>query len=473
VARFVGAGLGAGDAVVVIATTPHLAVLDQSLAARGVELAVACEQGRYVRLDAAETLAQVMVEGLPDPTRFATVVGGKIAHAARRHARVRVFGEMVAVLWAQGEREAALRMEELWNDLASTLPFSLLCAYPLTAFGRDLDGKQLLEVCGRHSHVVSAESHTAPRGADARLETIVRLQQKASALEADSVERSRLAAIVESSDDAIISKTLDGIVTSWNRSAERLFGYTADEMIGQPISRLMPPSCRDDFSMILDAIRGGDRVEHYETERMRKDGEIIHVSLTVSPIKDATGTIVGASKIARNVTERKRTEEALRHNREMLTTINRVSRALSAELELDKVIQAVTDAVTWLTGAKFGAFFYNATGDRGSRYMLHTLSGTPREAFEKLGTPRNTSLFAATFAGKSIVRLDDVKGDPRYGRNAPNHGIPEGHLPVRSYLVVPIVARSGEVFGGLFLGHPEAGVFDETAEDVAAALAAQ
>jgi two-component system CheB/CheR fusion protein len=118
----------------------------------------------------------------------------------------------------------------------------------------------------------------------------------------------RLASIVESCDDAIVSKTLDGIVTSWNRGAEHVFGYTAEEMIGQPISRLMPPERPDDFSMILGAIRRGERIEHFETERIRKDGRRIQISLTVSPIVDSAGRIIGASKIARDVTERRRAE---------------------------------------------------------------------------------------------------------------------------------------------------------------------
>jgi PAS domain S-box-containing protein len=122
----------------------------------------------------------------------------------------------------------------------------------------------------------------------------------------------RLAAIVESSDDAIVSKTLDGVVTSWNDAAVRLFGYTADEMIGEHISRLVPAERPDDLRTILSAIRRGDRVHHFETERIRKDGSRIHVSLTVSPIKDAAGRIIGASKIARDVTERKRSEALLR-----------------------------------------------------------------------------------------------------------------------------------------------------------------
>jgi len=114
-----------------------------------------------------------------------------------------------------------------------------------------------------------------------------------------------LAAIVESSDDAIIGKTLDGTVVSWNRAAERIFGYTAEEMIGQPIARLVPIDRRDDLPGILRAVRGGQRVAHFETERVRKDGRRVHVSLTVSPIRDASGRIVGASKIARDVSARK------------------------------------------------------------------------------------------------------------------------------------------------------------------------
>ncbi|MCW5891637.1 MAG: MEKHLA domain-containing protein [bacterium] len=122
--------------------------------------------------------------------------------------------------------------------------------------------------------------------------------------------RALLAAIVDSSDDAIIGKTLDGIVTSWNAAAMRMFGYTAEEMIGTPITRLLPPERSDDMRRILDQIRQGNRVDHFETERVRKDGTRLHVSLTVSPIRDADDRVVGASKIARDVSERRRAEEA-------------------------------------------------------------------------------------------------------------------------------------------------------------------
>jgi PAS domain S-box-containing protein len=127
-----------------------------------------------------------------------------------------------------------------------------------------------------------------------------------------------LAAIVDSSDAAIIGKTLDGIVTSWNRSAERIFGYTASEMIGKSIHAIAAPSRPREMAQILARIRRGENVEHYETERMRKDGRVIQVSLTVSPIHDEKGRIVGASKIAHDITDRKATEEQLKAKSEQL-----------------------------------------------------------------------------------------------------------------------------------------------------------
>lgn len=127
---------------------------------------------------------------------------------------------------------------------------------------------------------------------------------------------SRLASIVESSDDAIIGKTLDGIVFSWNPGAERIYGYTSEEMIGKPVSLLVPPDRSDEVMRILEKIKRGERVDHYETVRMRKDGKRIDISLSVSPIKDATGEITGASTIARDITERKRAGEALRQSEE-------------------------------------------------------------------------------------------------------------------------------------------------------------
>jgi PAS domain S-box-containing protein len=123
------------------------------------------------------------------------------------------------------------------------------------------------------------------------------------------MQAQRLAAIVESSDDAIVSKDLNGIITSWNHGAERLFGYTAEEVIGKPITMLIPPDRMGEEPEIIGRVRRGERVDHYDTVRRRKDGSLIDISLTVSPLKDADGRIVGASKIARDITERKRAQE--------------------------------------------------------------------------------------------------------------------------------------------------------------------
>ena len=120
-----------------------------------------------------------------------------------------------------------------------------------------------------------------------------------------------LSAIIDSSDDAIISKDLNGVVTSWNNGAERLFGYTASEMIGQPITILIPMDRQDEEPKILSRLRRGERVDHFQTVRRRKDGELLDISLTISPVRDIDGNIVGASKIARDITQHKRAEEAL------------------------------------------------------------------------------------------------------------------------------------------------------------------
>jgi PAS domain S-box-containing protein len=148
------------------------------------------------------------------------------------------------------------------------------------------------------------------------------------------------------------------------------------------------------------------------------------------------------------------------------------ARVVSAELDLQRVVQSVTDAATELTGAHFGAFFYNVVDHDGESYTLYTISGVPREAFSAFPMPRNTELFEPTFSGRGTVRSADVRKDPRYGKNPPHYGMPEGHLPVVSYLAVPVLSRSGEVLGGLFFGHPEEGVFTESEEQIAEALAA-
>lgn len=151
-----------------------------------------------------------------------------------------------------------------------------------------------------------------------------------------------LAAIVESSEDAIVSKDLQGIITSWNQGAERTFGYTADEIVGKPITVLIPPELHADETMILGKVRAGERIDHFQTVRMRKDGECIDVSLTISPIKDRQGQIIGAAKIARDITQQKRLEAAL-HMSERLASVGRM--AATVAHEINNPLEAITNYI--------------------------------------------------------------------------------------------------------------------------------
>jgi len=132
----------------------------------------------------------------------------------------------------------------------------------------------------------------------------------------DEEQKAKLAAIVQSSDDAIIGKTLNGVITSWNQAAERLFGYKEEEMIGQSIKKLIPPDRLEEEDEILSRLRKGERIEHFETKRMTRDGKLLDISLTTSPIKDSNGRIIGASKIARNITPQREAERLMRENEE-------------------------------------------------------------------------------------------------------------------------------------------------------------
>ena len=287
------------------------------------------------------------------------------------------------------------------------------------------------------------------------------------------IARRRLAAVVESSDDAIITKDLTSIVTSWNPAAERMFGYTAAEAIGKSIRMLIPDELQSEEDVVLAKIRAGEQIDHYETVRQRKDGARLNISLSVSPIRNAAGEIVGASKIARDVTERTRLRDLASEQARNTEKLAEVGAMVASTLDREAIVQKVTDVATELTRAQFGAFFYNVSDPKsGDSYMLYTLSGASREAFAKFPHPRATAVFAPTFHGEGPVRLADVTEDPRYGKSAPYHGMPPGHLPVRSYLAVPVKGVAGGVLGGLFFGHSEVGVFTEQHERLVSGVSA-
>jgi signal transduction histidine kinase len=191
--QFIGTSLGAGESALVIATKDHRDGLARRLQVLGLDTTRAMIHGRYVVLDAAETLAKITVGGWPDAALFAEVIGSVMATvtaaAGSGHARVAAFGEMVALLWLDGEPEAAVRLEQLWNDLAPAYSLSLRCAYPMSSFCREEHGDLLLKICAEHSDVIPSESYSALVSQDERLRSIAHLQQKGQALETEIAER--------------------------------------------------------------------------------------------------------------------------------------------------------------------------------------------------------------------------------------------------------------------------------------------
>ncbi|HEX2555453.1 MAG TPA: PAS domain S-box protein [Microvirga sp.] len=210
-----------------------------------------------------------------------------------------------------------------------------------------------------------------------------------------------------------------------------------------------------------------------EARYRRADGAWRLVHTDARPRFAPGGEFLGMIGVNVDVTDMREAEDALKSRTRHLEVLNRTGAALAAELDLERIVQTVTDAGVALTGANFGAFFYNVLNERGESYMLYALSGVEREAFASFPMPRATAVFQPTFQGDGVIRSDDILTDPRYGRSAPYHGMPEGHLPVRSYLAVPVTSRSGEVLGGLFFGHAEPGRFSAEHETLLVGVAGQ
>lgn len=269
-----------------------------------------------------------------------------------------------------------------------------------------------------------------------------------------------------------------GYCTFMNPAAEALTGFTFEEIKAKQLHYMIHHKKPDGSDYPIEecpidrALPENFDVRAHEDLFIRKDGEFIPVSCAASPIFE-NGRPVSTVIEVRDLRQQKAHLKEIEKKSESLEILNSIGKIINGELDLQTVLQTVTDASTKLTGAAFGAFFYNAISDKGESYMLYTLSGAPKEAFEKFGMPRNTQVFNHTFSGLGIVRVDDITADPRYGKNAPHYGMPKGHLPVVSYLAVPVIAKSGEVIGGLFFGHPEKGVFSKEIEDIVAGIASQ
>jgi len=284
----------------------------------------------------------------------------------------------------------------------------------------------------------------------------------------------RLRAIFNQAAVGITVTSLDGHFLDVNRKCSEILGYSADELRGLTLSAITHPDDLTDTTAAIGELLAGSRPESFLEKRyLRKDGSAVWSLTTVTLLKDAAGQPQRLIGVIEDITPRKRAEAALLEETRILELLNETGKTLASKLDLHQVVQAVTDAGTQLSGAQFGVFFYNPTDEEGDAFLLYTLSGSSREAFEKFGKPRATALFAPTFRGEGPIRCEDVLKDARYGTMAPQVGLPNGHLTVRSYLAVPVRSRSGEVMGGLFFGHSHTNVFTERAERLMVGVAAQ
>ncbi|GGC47279.1 PAS domain S-box protein [Chelatococcus reniformis] len=270
----------------------------------------------------------------------------------------------------------------------------------------------------------------------------------------------------------------------WDSRCRQLFGLGADDPVDYDGAFLagLHPEDRARVDAAVARALAADSPGHFDVEHRTiglRDGVERWLAATGQRFIGTDGTVRFVGVVI-DITGRKRAEaelarsgRALREESHALEILNTTAANIAAELELETLVQAVVDAGVELSGAQFGAFFYNRVDEKGESYTLYSLSGAPLDAFAGFPMPRNTPVFAPTFTGEGVVRSDDITRDQRYGRNPPRAGMPPGHLPVRSYLAVPVASRSGTVIGGLFFGHAAPGMFSERSERLVTGLAAQ
>ncbi|MGB8459481.1 MAG: PAS domain S-box protein, partial [Candidatus Acidiferrum sp.] len=300
---FIGGALGAGSAAVIISTKMLREGLQQRLTARGLDLHKAGKQGRYVELDASELLSKLMVEGMPDSDHFEELVGGTIVRirtlGKSTRPEIAVFGEMVSLLWTEGKVETAIRLEQLWNELAKKHSFSLRCAYPMANFYDEKNAQPLARVCAEHSAVVLEEKDTSLTAAESRV--VLRRSEEGFRLFVDAVQ-----------EYAIFMLDVQGHVSTWNTGAERIKGYGISEIIGKHFSVFYPEedirAGKPQRELEIAAREG--RLED-EGWRLRKDGSRFWANVVITALRDKSGRLVAFGKVTRDFTDRIRANEEL------------------------------------------------------------------------------------------------------------------------------------------------------------------
>ncbi|HEY0064305.1 MAG TPA: ATP-binding protein, partial [Telluria sp.] len=265
----------------------------------------------------------------------------------------------------------------------------------------------------------------------------------------------------------------DGAIVWFNKRWYEYTGTTPQQVVGWGWQTTHDPEVLPQMLQRWhESIRTGNPFE-MEYPIRGADGQYRWFLTRVNAVRDRLGNVVRWFGTNTDVDQVKRVEQALREESNVLELLNSTGSALASQRDLKSLLQTVTDAATGISGARFGAFFYHGKDSDGDLFTLYTLSGAAPAEFEQFGQPRATELFGPSLRGEGVVRSDDITADPRYGPSEPFFGIPNGYPTVRSYLAVPVIARSGEVLGSLFFGHPEAGIFSARTERIVGGIAAQ
>jgi PAS domain S-box-containing protein len=270
--------------------------------------------------------------------------------------------------------------------------------------------------------------------------SIIDISERADAVRA----RKQLARIVDSSDDAIVSKDLHGIIVSWNQGAERIFGYSADEIVGKPVTILIPPNLQDEEPRILEHIQRGEHIDNYETKRRHKDGRLLDISITVSPVKDDDGRAVGASKVARDITYQKRAQQQMAADLWGMTMLREVGGLCAREgKNLDKCLHEILEAAIAITGADKGNIQL-LDPEVGLLIAAHRGFGPAFLKYFECVRDGPSSCSAAMQSGEPTIVQDITTSDIFVGRPSMNALIDEG---VRAVISTPLMSTAGTVLG--------------------------
>jgi PAS domain S-box-containing protein len=424
VGEFLAEGLAAGDAVIVVATPAHRAAFAAELTVRGFDVAKLDDGARLTFLDAGDALATFMSGGFPDEQKFRSSIGGILAFHAATNSRLRVYGEMVDVLWRDGKPEAAIRLEEMWNDLATVHTFSLLCAYPMGNFYKESHSDHFEQICRTHGQVIPTET-VAVAEADGRGREIALLQQRAQALEAELDYRRQLEHALRDAlsarrraerdlKDFVENATIglhwvgpDGTILWANDAELRLVGYEEAEYVGRNIADFHVD--RATIDDILRRLSANEEIHEYEARLRAKDGSIKTVAIS-SNVLFENGEFVHTRCFTRDITDRKRLEDERAFLLDATAILNRT---LDFEERIRELAELIVPRIAdWCS--------VDVIRDDGTR--------------DRASVPDAGELTLPTGAEASVI--DDV---------------PANALGIRSCLTAPITVGA-RVFGSLTVG---------------------